>query len=246
MYSDGLIERRGELITDGMDRLATAATVIATSGWPDNPAVTFASMLSDRGTHRRRRRAVPQLRGCRRRAHNRPACGYVTGWHVDTAPRTRRGEHARGAALGRGASARSSLRRLGLRRPADVRTGDERGTARGDPDVRHLAHPFRSHPDRCRRRQPAFPAIKDYGQDAATGRGLTLFDTLASNWGIQAVDGGKIVWFELPVDYPVRPTQCLGRKLPLRPDGHHALRPPRGQRRHPRRIACASRHPGRC
>ena len=39
------------------------------------------------------------------------------------------------------------------------------------------------------------------------GRGLTLFDTLASNWGVQAVDGGKIVWFELPVDYPVRPLQ---------------------------------------
>ena len=33
---------------------------------------------------------------------------------------------------------------------------------------------------------PSFPSIKDYGQDAATGRGLTLFDTLASNWGVQA------------------------------------------------------------
>ena len=52
---------------------------------------------------------------------------------------------------------------------------------------------------------PAFPAIKEYGRDAATGRGLTLFSTLASNWGVQAVDGGKIVWFELPVDFPVSP-----------------------------------------
>ena len=53
---------------------------------------------------------------------------------------------------------------------------------------------------------PAFPSIKEYGKDAATGRGLTLFNTLASNWGVQAVDGGKIVWFELPVDFPVAPT----------------------------------------
>jgi hypothetical protein len=45
------------------------------------------------------------------------------------------------------------------------------------------------------------PAIKDYGPDAATGRGLTLFKTLAADWGVQAVTGGKIVWFELPVAY---------------------------------------------
>jgi anti-sigma regulatory factor (Ser/Thr protein kinase) len=51
----------------------------------------------------------------------------------------------------------------------------------------------------------SFPAIKDYGRDAATGRGLTLFNTLASDWGVQAVEGGKIVWFELPVDFPVMP-----------------------------------------
>ena len=64
---------------------------------------------------------------------------------------------------------------------------------------------------------PAFPSIKEYGKDAATGRGLTLFNTLASNWGVQAVDGGKIVWFELPVDFPVDPDERLGRQLPLRP-----------------------------
>ena len=35
--------------------------------------------------------------------------------------------------------------------------------------------------------------------------GLTLFNTLASDWGVQPVMGGKIVWFELPVDYVVAP-----------------------------------------
>jgi hypothetical protein len=52
---------------------------------------------------------------------------------------------------------------------------------------------------------PVPPSIKDYATDAATGRGLTLFNTLASDWGVQPVIGGKIVWFELPVDYPVTP-----------------------------------------
>jgi anti-sigma regulatory factor (Ser/Thr protein kinase) len=51
----------------------------------------------------------------------------------------------------------------------------------------------------------SLPALKDYGREAATGRGLTLFSTLASDWGVQPVDGGKIVWFELPVDFPVPP-----------------------------------------
>jgi anti-sigma regulatory factor (Ser/Thr protein kinase) len=51
----------------------------------------------------------------------------------------------------------------------------------------------------------SLPSIKDYGREAATGRGLTLFKTLASNWGVQPVEGGKIVWFELPVDFPVTP-----------------------------------------
>jgi hypothetical protein len=52
---------------------------------------------------------------------------------------------------------------------------------------------------------PVVPAIKDYAADAATGRGLTLFNTLASNWGVLPVVGGKIVWFELPVDYSIVP-----------------------------------------
>ena len=52
---------------------------------------------------------------------------------------------------------------------------------------------------------PIAPSLKDYAADAATGRGLTLFNTLASDWGVQPVMGGKIVWFELPVDYVVAP-----------------------------------------
>ena len=72
---------------------------------------------------------------------------------------------------------------------------------------------------------PSFPSIKEYGKDAATGRGLTLFNTLASNWGVQAVEDGKIVWFELPVDFPVAPVERLRRQFPLRPDRRHAHEP---------------------
>jgi hypothetical protein len=50
---------------------------------------------------------------------------------------------------------------------------------------------------------PVIPAVKEYGPDAATGRGLTLFNTLSSDWGVHPVPGGKIVWFELPVDCPI-------------------------------------------
>ena len=76
MYSDGLIERRGELITDGMERLANTATVIARAGWPDRPAATFASMLS---AEERTDDVVVlclSYTGLTGRTHKRPASGY--------------------------------------------------------------------------------------------------------------------------------------------------------------------------
>ena len=47
MYSDGLVERRGELISLGMQRLAEAATEVAISGWPARPAAALASRMDD-------------------------------------------------------------------------------------------------------------------------------------------------------------------------------------------------------
>ncbi|MBW3547735.1 MAG: ATP-binding protein [Actinobacteria bacterium] len=35
--------------------------------------------------------------------------------------------------------------------------------------------------------------------EEATGRGLQLVDTIASNWGLERDDEGRVVWFELPV-----------------------------------------------
>ncbi len=205
MYSDGLIERRGEVITDGMERLASTATLIARDGWPDRPAATFASLLSvaERtddlvvlclnysGISEERITAQPvgTTGDGMSTLHLEPV--------VESTPLARHWVAAH-------------LRDLPLEvsGPATLLTSELVTNA-----VLHAATPMcvtlHVLPDRIRidvaDGNPAFPSIKEYGREAATGRGLTLFDTLASNWGIQAVDGGKIVWFELPVDYAVEP-----------------------------------------
>ena len=205
MYSDGLIERRGEIITNGMKRLAATATKIARDGWPDRPAETFASMLSaDERTDDlvvlclnyagvTERRITAESLGTSRDGmstlHLEPvvestpvARHWVAALMRDLPPDVSgvatllTSELVTNAVLHAGTPMCVTLHILSDRIRIDVADGN-----------------------------PAFPSIKEYGQDAATGRGLTLFNTLASNWGIQAVDGGKIVWFELPVDYPVRP-----------------------------------------
>jgi anti-sigma regulatory factor (Ser/Thr protein kinase) len=205
MYSDGLIERRGEVITHGMERLANTATVVARAGWPDNPAVTFASMLSleERtddivvlcvnytGLSEGRISASPvgTSRDGMSTLHLEPV--------VESTPVARHWVAAH-------------LRDL----PAEVTGCAALLTSELVTNaVLHAATPMsvtlHTLPDRIRidvaDGNPSFPSIKEYGKEAATGRGLTLFNTLASNWGVQAVDGGKIVWFELPVDFPVAP-----------------------------------------
>ncbi len=45
------------------------------------------------------------------------------------------------------------------------------------------------------------PAVKRFGDEAATGRGLVLVEELAHDWGWNATDGGKLVWFEILFDH---------------------------------------------
>jgi GAF domain-containing protein/anti-sigma regulatory factor (Ser/Thr protein kinase) len=206
MYSDGLIEQRGELISDGMDRLASAATVIAQAGWPERPAVTFASMLSEE------ERTDDVVVLCLQRA-----AGHLDQG-ISPAPvgRTRDGMSVlelepvvESTPLARHwVSAHLRHMPTEVAGCAALLTSELVTNA-----VLHAATPIcvtlHYLPDRIRidvaDRSSALPALKDYGRDAATGRGLTLFNTLASDWGVQTTDGGKIVWFELPVDYPVPP-----------------------------------------
>ena len=61
---------------------------------------------------------------------------------------------------------------------------------------------------------PAMPVVRGYSATATTGRGMVIVDALSAAWGTYAVDGGKVVWFELstdslqpkPADFQERPT----------------------------------------
>lgn len=41
------------------------------------------------------------------------------------------------------------------------------------------------------------PVRRTPGPDEIAGRGLGIVDTLASRWGVEELEGGKVVWFEL-------------------------------------------------
>lgn len=41
------------------------------------------------------------------------------------------------------------------------------------------------------------PEKQERGAEAVRGRGLVLVDALASAWGVEPTDWGKVVWFEL-------------------------------------------------
>lgn len=43
-------------------------------------------------------------------------------------------------------------------------------------------------------RSPRSPVTKSHSQDATTGRGLSLVQALADDWGVQHHQGGKAVW----------------------------------------------------
>ena len=44
------------------------------------------------------------------------------------------------------------------------------------------------------------PRQRDFSDEATTGRGLTLVESLSSSWGTEPTRSGKTVWFELGED----------------------------------------------
>lgn len=44
---------------------------------------------------------------------------------------------------------------------------------------------------------PLLPMRKHYSAMSGTGRGLMLVERMASEWGAERTNGGKVVWFEL-------------------------------------------------
>lgn len=47
---------------------------------------------------------------------------------------------------------------------------------------------------------PAKAVKREYGADAATGRGVTLIDALAADWGTESTEEGKTVWFTVDAE----------------------------------------------
>ena len=44
---------------------------------------------------------------------------------------------------------------------------------------------------------PRPPRVRNYAQDATTGRGMHLLGEMSAAWGVERAPAGKIVWFEL-------------------------------------------------
>lgn len=44
---------------------------------------------------------------------------------------------------------------------------------------------------------PSLPLVGVTGSTSTTGRGMVLVDALATRWGVDPVEGGKVVWFEV-------------------------------------------------
>lgn len=62
-------------------------------------------------------------------------------------------------------------------------------------------------------RSPVFPAVRRYGLDAATGRGLLLVEDLAAEWDVEATESGKKVWFRLASTNGADADSALGAAL---------------------------------
>ncbi len=246
MYSDGLIERRGRGDhrrdgTAGFDSNAYCARRLA---GPAGRHVRFHA--ERRRAHRRSRGALPELCRDLGGAHKRSSL-WVR--HVMVCRHCTSNPSSRAHPLARHWVA-AHLRDL----PSEVTGSATLLTSELVTNaVLHAATPMcvtlHVLPDRIRidvaDGNPAFPSIKEYGREAATGRGLTLFDTLASNWG----DPGRrrrqdrlvrvARRLRGPAEGPLR------RELPLRPHRRHTFRPPRRIRNR-----CGSsrlqpaRHPG--
>jgi GAF domain-containing protein/anti-sigma regulatory factor (Ser/Thr protein kinase) len=205
MYSDGLVERRGELISVGMARLSELATRIAREGWPNHPAAALATRLTNDEQDDDVVVLALQYVGVAQEDTGEPSLG-TTGdgmWTLRLDPVVQSTPMARHWVSAHLRDVPSEAAECAALLTSELVTNAVLHAATPLSVTLHLMS------DRIRvdvaDGSPVVPSVKDYGADAATGRGLTLFNTLASDWGVQPADGGKIVWFELPVDYPVAP-----------------------------------------
>ncbi len=207
MYSDGLVERRGESISDGMERLRHTATEVAEGGWPTRSGAELATLMNDEESADDVVVLSLHYLGIERPGTNGHLLGTspvpMSTLHLD--PVVASATKARHWMAGQLAELSSDVCECAALLTSELVTNA----------VLHAATPLSVTlhflPGRIRvdvaDASPVLPSLKEYSPDAATGRGLTLCNTLASDWGVHAVPGGKIVWFELPVDTPTSPSE---------------------------------------
>ena len=66
---------------------------------------------------------------------------------------------------------------------------------------------------------PRQPVVRHYSEQATTGRGLGLVNSLAQRWGVEShSDGSKTVWAELTADGAARRPEDTVVDLSLYPD----------------------------
>lgn len=230
LYSDGLVERRGQPISEGIEWLAALAAERARRPtWPtdaarellradeardvEDDAVVLSLTLQPASVALDR---VPQPGGwlgpvvASLELPSRPASvpaarAWLRGQLADRPPEERqRAELLVDELVANAVLHAGTTLRVALRR---------------GPSLVHVEVADDSR---------ALPYRKLLGREAATGRGLLLLDQLADDWGVVAAPGGKAIWFELGTSAAGRPVARLGPRLVL---GSPGLRGPApGQR----------------
>ena len=206
LYSDGLVERRGEPVTDGITRLAAAATdCLRLDAWRHRAATCLAEALATQDTaddvvvltigtpDAVLAFDVPGATNAGRPA----AAGVLLPPEPASGPAAR---HWLAALLEREPGVSDSARDVAvllvdeLVANAVIHAGTDIALgARVDGGVVHVEVADRS---------PLLPVVKDLGTEAITGRGLLLVRSLAAAWGTESSGGGKVVWFEVGDELP--------------------------------------------
>ncbi len=206
LYSDGLVERRGEPVTDGITRLAAAATdCLRLDAWRHRAATCLAEALATQDTaddvvvltigtpDAVLAFDVPGATNAGRPA----AAGVLLPPEPASGPAAR---HWLAALLEREPGVSDSARDVAvllvdeLVANAVIHAGTDIALgARVDGGVVHVEVADRS---------PLLPIVKDLGTQSITGRGLLLVRSLAAAWGTESSGGGKVVWFEVGDELP--------------------------------------------
>lgn len=188
LYSDGLVERRGESLADGLARLAASAAGLEV----EDPEAVCDALLADLVPPALLRGDDVALLAVRVRAEEPASAGH----------RLELGADLGGAATARGFVA-GVLEAAGWHEAADTATllVSELVTNA----LRHGTQPYAlvvhvEHDvvevgveDGAR----AVPTPRELDELAEGGRGLLLVGALAAGWGIRSLPGGKVTWFTL-------------------------------------------------